>query len=150
MVPESECEGYDGCGSNRLQHRQPASNAQRGNMKSAAIIATALFWAASLSASSLRAQGPGAAGGHATDGTCKQAESSSPSQESQPDKGTADKKADGTPKDPCAPQSEDESKGKQTSRMLWIVPNFARCERQYKVAESFSQEQVLACDRGQL
>ena len=123
--PSPECEGYNGCGSNCLQHRQPASNAQRGNMKSVTIIATALIWAASLSASSLRAQGTGSAGGHATDGTCKQAESSSPSQEPQLDKGTADKKADGTPKDPCAPQSETESKGKQTSRMLWIVPNFA-------------------------
>ncbi len=93
-------------------------------MKSTAIVATALFWAASLSPSSVWAQGPGAAGGHASDGTCKQAESSSPSQESHLDKGTADKKADGTPKAPCTPQSEDESKGKQTSRILWILPNF--------------------------
>ena len=90
-------------------------------MKTAAVIATALFWVTSLSA-----QAPGSTDSHSIDAACKQAQSASPSEEeSQPDKKTAERKPDGTAEDPCASQSEDESKGKQTSRMLWVVPNFA-------------------------
>jgi hypothetical protein len=90
-------------------------------MKTAAVIATALFWA-----TSLWAQAPGPTDSHAIDPTCKQAQNSSPSQEeSQADKRTAEGKPDKAAEDPCASQSEDESKGKQTSRMLWVVPNFA-------------------------
>jgi hypothetical protein len=90
-------------------------------MKTAAVIATALFWVTSLSA-----QAPGSTDSHSIDAACKQAQSASPSEEeSQPDKKTAERKPDGTAEDPCASQSEDDSKGKQTSRMLWVVPNFA-------------------------
>ena len=89
-------------------------------MKTTMVIAVALLCAASLSA-----QAPGSARTQTNDAACQQAKSSSPSQgQSQPGE-SADKNPEPASEDTCASQSKDESRGKQTNRMLWVVPNFA-------------------------
>jgi hypothetical protein len=58
---------------------------------------------------------------------CQQAGSTSASSsqaESQSGKGSTEKKPSGASDDPCASNSKDESEGKQTSRILGVVPNF--------------------------
>jgi hypothetical protein len=93
--------------------------------RAAAAIAVVLF-----SAAGLWSQAP------ATDpsntkpdnGACQQARSTSasPSQaESQQGKGSAEKKPNDASEDTCTSKSKDESEGKQTNRILWVLPNFA-------------------------
>jgi len=93
-------------------------------MKTAGGIAAVLVCATFFCATSLRAQSPGPAGGRAADANCQPAESSSLSQEqAQPGTRSAGKKPEGAA-NPCASQPKDQA-GKQTSRLLWVIPNFA-------------------------
>jgi hypothetical protein len=60
------------------------------------------------------------------DRPCQQADSTSPSpsqEQSQP--GNAGKNPGASTEEGCASQSTDDSQGKQTNRILWVVPNFA-------------------------
>jgi hypothetical protein len=92
--------------------------------RAAAAIAVLLF-----SAAALWAQAPAPdPSNKPDDGACQQAGSSSasPSQaESQSGKESAEKKPHGASEDACTSKSKDESEGKQTNRILWVIPNFA-------------------------
>jgi hypothetical protein len=56
-----------------------------------------------------------------SDGTAARASQA----ESQPSEDSGDKKPSGPSDDSCTPQSKDESEGKQTNRIMGVVPNFA-------------------------
>jgi hypothetical protein len=90
---------------------------QRGYLslggRAVAAIAVLLFSAAS------RAQAPAPDRSNAKpdDRACQQAESQS-------GRVSGEKKPSGTSEDPCTSKSTDESEGKQTSRILGVVPNF--------------------------
>ncbi len=91
----------------------------------AAAIAVLLFSASTLWA---QAPTPNPTDTKPDEGACQQAGSISapPSQgESQSGKGTAEKKPSGASEDNCTSESKDESEGKQTNRIFWVVPNFA-------------------------
>ena len=88
-------------------------------------IAVVLF-----SAAALRAQAPAldASDPRLGDGACQQAGTTSapPSQaESESGKGGGDRKPSGSPVVTCTSKSKDESEGRQTNRILGVVPNFA-------------------------
>lgn len=90
----------------------------------AAVIAVFLLSAAGLSA---QAAAPDLPNTKPDDGACQQAgsTSASPSQvESQSGKKSAEKKPAGASENTCTSKSKDESEGKQTSRILGVVPNF--------------------------
>jgi hypothetical protein len=92
--------------------------------RAAAAIAVLLF---STSAMWAQAPVPEPSNTKADQAACQQAGGSpaSPSQaESQSGKGSGEKKPNGASEDPCS-NSKDESEGKQTSRILGVVPNFA-------------------------
>jgi hypothetical protein len=58
---------------------------------------------------------------------CQQADSASAStsqEQPQPAKGNAEKKPSAAAEEACASQSKDDSEGKQTNRILGVVPNF--------------------------
>lgn len=93
--------------------------------RAAAVIAVLLLSAAGLWG---QAPAPDLPNTKPDDGTCQQARSISgpPSQaESQSGKGGEEKKPNGTSDDTCISKSKDESEGKQTNRILGVVPNFA-------------------------
>jgi hypothetical protein len=59
------------------------------------------------------------------DRACHQQSESSPSPtQSQSNKESTEEKPNRASEDDCAPKSKDESEGKQTNRILWVVPNF--------------------------
>jgi hypothetical protein len=89
-----------------------------------AAIAALLFSAAALCA---QAPAADASDTRLGDGACQQAGniSAPPSQaESQSVKGSGEKKPSGASEDACTSKSKDESEGKQTNRILGVVPNF--------------------------
>ena len=91
----------------------------------AAVIAVFLLSAAGLSAQAAAQDLPNT---KPDDGACQQvgSTSASPSQaESQSGKKSAEKKPAGASENTCTSKSKDESEGKQTSRILGVVPNFA-------------------------
>src|ERR1700739_1417801 len=92
--------------------------------RAVAAIAAILFSAAALWA---QAPVPNTSDAKPGDGACQQPGNTSarPSQaESQSGKESGEKKSTQAPDDPCASKSKDESEGKQTSRIMGVVPNF--------------------------
>jgi hypothetical protein len=93
--------------------------------RSVAAIAVLFFSAAAVWA---QAQAPNKSDTKRGEDACKQAgnTSASPSEaESQADKGSGDKKSAEASEDPCAVKPQDESEGRQTNRIMGVVPNFA-------------------------
>ena len=93
--------------------------------RAAAAIAVLLFSSAGLWA---QTPAPNPSDTKAEEGPCQQAgrTSASPSHaESQSNKGSAEKEPNGASEDACTSKSKDESEGKQTNRILGVVPNFA-------------------------
>ena len=87
-------------------------------------IAVLLFSAAALCA---QAPAPDVSGARPADGVCQQVGTTSapPSKaESQSDKGNGEKKREGVSEDACTSNSKDESEGRQTNRIMGVVPNF--------------------------
>jgi hypothetical protein len=92
--------------------------------RAVAAIAAILFSAAALWA---QASVPNMSDTKFGDGACQQPGNTSarPSQGKSPSgKGSSEKKSIEAPDDPCASKSKDESEGKQTNRILGVVPNF--------------------------
>ena len=93
-------------------------------MAASAVLLFWLFWAAALWA---QAPAPDVSNSKLGDGACRQVgtTSASPSQaDSQSDKGSGEKKREGVPEGACTSNSKDESEGRQTNRILGVVPNF--------------------------
>ena len=80
----------------------------------ASVIVSLLFLSAALWA---QAPAPDRSQSKPDERACAQAESKS-------DKQSGDKKPSGTSDDACASQSKDESEGRQTNRIMGVVPNF--------------------------
>ena len=103
----------------RISHRSYLS------LRAVAAIAVVSFSAAALWA---QAPAPDRSNTKPDDRGCKQAENASPPSsqtESQTGKTGGEGKSNGASNDPCASKSQDESEGRQTNRIMGVVPNFA-------------------------
>ncbi len=89
--------------------------------RAVAAIAVLLFSAAALWA---QAPAPDRSNAKPDDSACRQVGTTSapPSQES--GKGSGEQKPSGASDDPCTPKPQDESEGRQTNRIMGVVPNF--------------------------